>query len=75
MRNLLLESKAQSTTLISRTPVLPTLVDEKHLPAIPTNPFTGKGDWVPQCAKVELEGGMTAIDIDAVRARAPYSDG
>jgi general secretion pathway protein G len=53
---------------------LQTLVDEKYVGAIPTNPFTGKADWKLHYVRVDLGGGKSAVGIDDISASAPYND-
>jgi general secretion pathway protein G len=53
---------------------LQTLVDEKYLPAIPINPFTGRADWIPHYANVEQDDRNSGVCIDNVHASAPYDD-
>ena len=42
------------------------LVDKTYLGEIPTNPFTGKKDWVPTFSNVVVGPGNTAFGIDYV---------
>lgn len=53
---------------------LQTLVDEKYLGTIPTNPFTRKAAWIPHHVQVHLDGGRSAVGIDDVHASAPYTE-
>ncbi|HJY91727.1 MAG TPA: hypothetical protein VJ255_15685 [Candidatus Acidoferrum sp.] len=47
---------------------LQVLVDEQYLRMIPTNPITGKVDWVPHYVNVDLGGEKSLECIDDVHA-------
>lgn len=53
------------------------LVDRHYLKEIPTDPFTGKKDWVPQFDDVVLTGNQTVTGIVDVHSNSTQvaSDG
>jgi general secretion pathway protein G len=49
------------------------LVEGKYLPEIPTDPLTGKRDWVPHFGTVVLDKGRTRLGIDNVHSSSEHS--
>ena len=49
------------------------LVDGKYLREIPTDPLTGKKDWVPHFGTVVLDKGRTTFGIDDVDSRSEHN--
>jgi hypothetical protein len=49
------------------------LVDGKYLPEIPTDPLTGKKDWIPNFGTVVLDKGRTAFGIDDVHSSSEHN--
>jgi len=49
------------------------LVDLKYLREIPTDPLTGKTDWVPHFGTVMLDKGRTTFGIDDVHSRSEHN--
>jgi general secretion pathway protein G len=49
------------------------LVDDKYLREIPTDPLTGKKDWVPHFGTAVLDKGRTTFGIDDVDSRSEHN--
>jgi hypothetical protein len=49
------------------------LVDGKYLPDIPTDPLTGRRDWVPHFGTVILDKGRTTLGIDNVHSSSEHN--
>ena len=49
------------------------LVDGKYLREIPTDPLTGRKDWVPHFGTVILDDGRTTFGIDNVHSNSEHN--
>jgi len=49
------------------------LVDGKYLPEIPTDPLTGRKEWVPHFGTVVLDDGRTTFGIDNVHSSSEHN--
>jgi general secretion pathway protein G len=49
------------------------LVEGKYLPEIPTDPLTGKRNWVPHFGTVVLDQGRTTFGIDNVHSSSEHN--
>jgi general secretion pathway protein G len=49
------------------------LVAGEYLPEIPTDPLTGKKDWVPHFGSVALDKGRTTFGIDNVHSSSEHN--
>jgi general secretion pathway protein G len=50
------------------------LVDGNYLPAIPTDPLTGKRDWIRHFGTVRLSDGRTPFGIDNLHSSSEHAD-
>ena len=48
------------------------LVEGEYLPEIPTDPLTGRKDWVPHFGTVILDDGRTTFGIDNVHSSSEH---
>jgi hypothetical protein len=49
------------------------LVDGEYLPEIPTDPLTGRKDWIPHFGTVILDEGRTTLGIDNIHSSSEHN--
>jgi hypothetical protein len=49
------------------------LVDGEYLPEIPTDPLTGRKDWIPHFGTVILDEGRTTFGIDNIHSSSEHN--